>query len=262
MQAKRLGLCVGLVWLLSTGVARADISYSYVFDQPAYTVNPGGTVAVGVSLGGGGHRGQYVPPGDRGADRAGVRVRFDIPPLPSALARVLSLADILPNTIAFDNPDLLDKALVPGSYAEFSEAVDIASPPVFGTAGGFGHVPGLPGLVPVHGGVGPRGTDLDPGHGHPVHERYRNRHGVRARPADPTGQRPHHRRGRPRAVQPGAGRRGAARPARLRLALPPGCRGLSEVQRRPGPEAPPIWVTPVPAGALAEGQENSDTVLC
>ena len=47
----------------------------------------------------------------------------------------MSVSDILPNTAAFDDPLLLFTDLAPGSYAEFTEFVDIvnASPPVFGT---------------------------------------------------------------------------------------------------------------------------------
>jgi len=131
---KRLGLSLCLASLLSAGgVAHAGFVYRYAFDQANYSANPGETIDVQVFLQ------EVVTGGDTsrlltdGLIGAGVRVQFDIPPVPSDPARVLSLTDILPNTAAFDDPFGPIKDLVPGSYAEFTETVDITSPAVQAT---------------------------------------------------------------------------------------------------------------------------------
>jgi hypothetical protein len=128
------GMGVGLAWLVLADVARAGFVYSYVFDQANYTANPGGTVDVRVLLQ------EVVTGGDRsrlandGLVGAGVRVRFDLAPLPSRPAGIANSADILPNLAAFDDPFGPAKDLALGSYAEFIEAVDVTSPAVRATS--------------------------------------------------------------------------------------------------------------------------------
>lgn len=116
-----------------TGEAHAELIYRYVFDRPVYTVAPGETVLVNTFLQ------ETVTGGDtsrlatEGLIGAGVRVRFDIPPAPGSPAQVLNLSDILPNTADFDDAIFQFTDLAPGSLAELTEVVDLASPPVLGT---------------------------------------------------------------------------------------------------------------------------------
>ncbi len=126
---------IALVWsgVLSANVARADLVYAYVFDQPIYSVAPGELVDVRISLL------ETVTGGDvsllatEGLIGASARVVFDLAPSPSDPATVETLAHILPNVAEFDDPAGLDTDLAPGSSAGFAEAVQIASPAVFGT---------------------------------------------------------------------------------------------------------------------------------
>ncbi len=128
------GLGIGLVWLVLAEVSRADFVYSYAFDRANYTADPGGTVEVRVFLQ------EVVTGGDRsrlandGLVSAGVRVRFDVAPLPSRPAGVANLADILPNLVAFDDPFGPVKGLGLGSYAEFTETVGLTSPAIHATS--------------------------------------------------------------------------------------------------------------------------------
>lgn len=135
MRSIRIYLGVVLAGSLLPGAAHAEFLYSYAFGQDTYNVSPGEAFNVDVFLQ------ETVTGGDtsrlatEGLDGAGVQVRFDVPPTPSSPAQILSVPDILPYTAAFDDPLLLFTDLAPGSYAEFTEFVDIfnASPPVFGT---------------------------------------------------------------------------------------------------------------------------------
>ncbi len=128
-----MGLAVVWSSLFSTNQASADLVYQYVFDKSVYTADAGGFVDVQISLL------ETVTESDtsllatEGLVGAGVRVRFDLAPIPSHPATVASLGDILPNTAAFDDPFGYDTDLVAGSSAGFSVAVDIASPAVFGS---------------------------------------------------------------------------------------------------------------------------------
>lgn len=134
MRRIRLVSSVNLVCLLfAAGAAQASLEYHYTFDQSNYAANPSVTVDVQVFLE------EVVTGGDTsrlatdGLIGAGVRVRFDVPTVPSDPARVLNTADILPNIAQFDDSFGPIKVLAPGSYAEFTETVDLMSPPVLAT---------------------------------------------------------------------------------------------------------------------------------
>jgi hypothetical protein len=122
---------------LSPAWAQAGSSYSYVFDQPTYQVDPGSQVLVKVFLQ------EHITDGSlsvlatEGLVGAGVRVSFDLSPLPGDPAKVLSAGDVIPNdgSGAFDG-GFQSIALVPGSYADLTESVDLFSPAVLGTQAG------------------------------------------------------------------------------------------------------------------------------
>src|SRR4051794_20957550 len=94
----RLGWLL-LVWLWLVSPAKAG--FLYVFDQSNYSVGQGGKVDVKVFL-------QETTTGgtsllnQEGLFAAGVRVRFDVSPLPGSPSKVLSLLDVHPNP-AFDD---------------------------------------------------------------------------------------------------------------------------------------------------------------
>lgn len=129
MRWLRGELVAVLAWLLFfSGTARAAPIYSYVFDQPSYVVPAGGTVDVQVFL-----QETLTAPLDRsllateGLFSAGVRIRFDLPPVPPKPSQVVSLADIVANP-AFDDPFGSLRVLVPGSSAGLAENVTLLSP--------------------------------------------------------------------------------------------------------------------------------------
>ena len=99
----------------SLGDAHAD--FMYQFAQSAYQVNPGQTVDVAVFLR------ETVAPGDmsllatEGLFGAGVRIRWDVPPVPTQPARVLAVADIFDNP-AFGTVSGLDVLLTSAGLAE------------------------------------------------------------------------------------------------------------------------------------------------
>lgn len=127
MTIIRAALGIGLAWLSLGGSARADYMYRYVFDQTNYVALPGQSFSVGVFL-------QETATGDdpsrlatEGLFGVSVRVRFDEAP-----AQILALDDILPNTAEFNDELFLFTDLMPGRRAEFTAAIDLLSPPVFG----------------------------------------------------------------------------------------------------------------------------------
>jgi len=134
MRITRLGLSIFTALLLSAaGAAQAGFDYRYVFDQANYAAGPGDAIEVGVFLQ------EVVTGGDTsrlaadGLIGAGVRVQFDVPPVPGDPARVLDLAGVRPDVSAFDDPFGPIKDLAPGSYAEFTETVGLTSPAVLAT---------------------------------------------------------------------------------------------------------------------------------
>lgn len=128
MRTVRMILGVALVAALLPGAAKAEFLYSYAFGQDTYTVTPGETFLVDVFLQETVTGGEPPRLADDGLFGAGVRVHFDEAP-----AQVIGLDDILPNTAEFDDALFLFTDLVPGVLAEFTEVIDLLSPPVFGT---------------------------------------------------------------------------------------------------------------------------------
>lgn len=84
--------CIGIVLMAAViSVAHdAKAAYRYVFDQSNYTVSPGQTVTVRVSL----QETETTVFRDDGLIGTGVQVRFDDPPQPSSPAMILTTADI------------------------------------------------------------------------------------------------------------------------------------------------------------------------
>jgi hypothetical protein len=117
---------MGLLVLLLGGTAGAAPVYTFAFEQSNYEVVPGGTVEVRVFLR------ETLGVGDvsllatEGLFSAGVRVRFDDPPLPSSPSEVQTTADILGNP-AFDFRFGPSKFLTPGSNAALLESLDLAT---------------------------------------------------------------------------------------------------------------------------------------
>jgi hypothetical protein len=130
-------LRVRLLWVLAVVViagsdALAGPQYQYVFDQANYTVAPGGTVPVTVSI-----RETFDPqtdtallaPGTDGLIGGGVLVQV-VPPLPSSPAQVKSTGAIQGNS-AF-SVALVPQLPAPG-VPNSAGLLELASGPVFGT---------------------------------------------------------------------------------------------------------------------------------
>ena len=128
----RVALAAFVLISAASPAAWAVPTYEYVFDQTNYSVAPGGTVVVNVSLR------ETLGVGDtsllntEGLLGAGLLVRFDVPAIPSDRAEVLASADFDPQ-VGFDGPIL--KNLVPASSAGFTAAINITSPAVPATGG-------------------------------------------------------------------------------------------------------------------------------
>jgi hypothetical protein len=122
MRAFHWLMALAALWALGGGTAQAAL-YEFSFNQSNFTVSPGGTVDVPVFLR------ETVSPGevsllhDFGLVGAGVKVTFDVPPVPAHPARVLSAADIIPNP-AFDL--IGDRSVTPGSSAQLLEGTFLA----------------------------------------------------------------------------------------------------------------------------------------
>jgi hypothetical protein len=125
--------CVlGLLAALAGRPAQAGPLYQYLFSQSNYTVAPGGTVAVTVSI-----QETFNPqtdtsllaPGTDGLVGAGVLVQV-VPPLPSSPAQVLAVGAIQ-GSLAFDLAQVpqLPAPGVPNSAG----LLELATNPVFGT---------------------------------------------------------------------------------------------------------------------------------
>jgi hypothetical protein len=103
-----------ILGMVMCGTGTAEGAYRYVFDSTAYSVTPGGTVAVNV----------YLEETDTtvlkdgvgpGLAGAGVTIVFNDPPLPGSPAEVLSTAAIA-NTSDFSI--LWNKNVIPEEYAQ------------------------------------------------------------------------------------------------------------------------------------------------
>jgi hypothetical protein len=123
-----VGLAVGLLSIVCS--ARAGMVLR--FDQSAYTVSPGGTVDIQVYLRETIAAGGTSLLATEGLIGAAVRIRFDVPPVPSEPAQVLSVSDIMPSAV-FDDAFGPIREVVAGESAGFSAIVDVTSPPAFPT---------------------------------------------------------------------------------------------------------------------------------
>ena len=77
--------------------ARAGSAYQFAFDQSTYQVDPGGQVLVNVYLQEQVSGGTSSVLATDGLIGAGMRVSFDLAPLPSDPAKVLGVGDVIPN---------------------------------------------------------------------------------------------------------------------------------------------------------------------
>jgi hypothetical protein len=121
------GLGVGLVAMLLGGTARGEPIYSFAFDQSSYSVAPGGTVDVKVSLRETLGAGDVSVLATQGLFSAGVRVTFDDLPRPTSPAQVQSTADIHGNP-GFDLHSGPRTFLTAGSSAGLLESIDFTNP--------------------------------------------------------------------------------------------------------------------------------------
>ncbi len=127
------------VCVLGSPVAEAGSLYQLVFDQSNYQVDPGGQVVVNVFLQEQVSGGSSSVLATDGLIGAGVRVSFDLPPLPSEPASILGTGDVTPN----DGPGgftggFQSVSVTPGSHADLTETTEIGSPAVFATDLGGG----------------------------------------------------------------------------------------------------------------------------
>ncbi|MBX3414213.1 MAG: hypothetical protein KF708_16115 [Pirellulales bacterium] len=111
---------------------RAEPLYSYRFDQASYTVSPGAAFPVSVYLRETFDSGDPTLLDTDGLLTAGVRVRFDVPTVPSDPARVVAPGDISANP-AFDMSPFIE--LVPNASAGIGASVDFFSPAVTALTG-------------------------------------------------------------------------------------------------------------------------------
>lgn len=125
--------------LLAPSMAEAGSVYQFAFDQSTYQADPGGQVQVNVYLQERVSDGTASVLATEGLIGAGVRVAFDLSPLPSDPARIGKLGDISLN----DGPGAFSggfqsTGLAAGSYAQLTETVDLFSPAVTATDLGGG----------------------------------------------------------------------------------------------------------------------------
>ena len=122
---------VVLACVLMLSPARAGSAYQLVFNQSTYQVDAGGDASVGVYLQEQVSGGSASVLATDGLIGAGVRISFDVAPLPGDPAKVLSVADVTSN----DGPGgfsggFQSVALMPGSYVHLTETVNLAAPAV------------------------------------------------------------------------------------------------------------------------------------
>ena len=86
-----------LAFLFVPSLAHADSAYQLVFDQGAYQVDPGAQLSVNVYLQEQVSGGSASVLATDGLISAGLRVSFDLSPLPSDPAKILSDSDVTPN---------------------------------------------------------------------------------------------------------------------------------------------------------------------
>ncbi len=123
----------------SASVAEAGSVYQFAFDQLTYEVDPGTQVLVNVFLQEQVSAGTSSVLATDGLIGAGVRVSFDLSPLPSDPAKVLGVSGVLPNDGSGGfTGGLYHLGVASGSYAELSETVGLSSPPIMGTDLGGG----------------------------------------------------------------------------------------------------------------------------
>ncbi len=125
--------------VLAPSFARAGSTYQVAFDQSTYQVDPGGSVVVSAYLQEQVTGGSTSVLATDGLIGAGMRLSFDVAPLPSDPARIVSLGDVTLN----DGPGGFSggsQSLVlnPGSFVDLTETVDVSSPAVTATDLGNG----------------------------------------------------------------------------------------------------------------------------
>ena len=116
-----LSLLVTFAWCSN---ASADYDYQFVFDATNYTASPGQVIPVKVYLQetvDGGSSPWFTTAG-QGLFSGGVRIYFDLPPIPSDRAEVVSSANIIKNPL-FTDPSALTP-VAGGSSAGLSAAVN------------------------------------------------------------------------------------------------------------------------------------------
>jgi hypothetical protein len=130
---------VALACVLAPSFAQAGSTYQLAFDQSTYQVDPGGKVVVSVFLQEQVTGGSTSVLATDGLIGAGMRLSFDVAPLPSDPAKILSLGDVTLN----DGPGAFSGGvqslmLNPGSYVDLTETVDVNNPAVTATDLGGG----------------------------------------------------------------------------------------------------------------------------
>ena len=128
MQQKVMVLCVTCVTALWIGMASANPSYQFAFDQSNYLVAPGAKVDVKVYWEE--DQGILNPSGGTGLYGLGTTIRFDDSPQPVNLAQVLATSDIAYNPAFNDTGSILRN--VSATYARLAETTTVFPGNVYG----------------------------------------------------------------------------------------------------------------------------------
>jgi hypothetical protein len=128
---------LALAYALSPAWAEAGSTYAFAFDQAAYQVGAGATVEVNVFLQEQVSDGSVSVLATEGLIGAGVRLSFDLSPLPSDPAQILSVSDVILNdgSSGFGG-SFQSITLSAGSHADITETVDLFNPAVLATSVG------------------------------------------------------------------------------------------------------------------------------
>ncbi len=133
-----LALAVTGACLLASSIAEAGSVYQFAFGQTTYQVDPGSQVLVDVYLQEQVSGGSASVLASDGLIGVGVRVSFDVSPLPSDPARILHVSDVTSNDAPGGFVGYQGAAVAPGSFADLSESIGILDSPVTATDLGGG----------------------------------------------------------------------------------------------------------------------------
>jgi hypothetical protein len=134
---RTLSCMLALACVLLPSSAEAGSIYAYAFDQTAYQVDAGATVEVKVFLQEQVSSGSVSVLATEGLIGAGVRVSFDLSPLPGDPAKILSASDVILNDGSGGfGGSFQSITLSAGSHADITETVDLFSPAVLATSVG------------------------------------------------------------------------------------------------------------------------------